>query len=164
MSYSLYVFVIRLCENSCPARGGSPKQTIVFVSFCFRSRFSLPASRTWDPCPFRNSSCKRQAARDREQGEGKEGKSKRNIPSARSGHRPSTLQHAQDTARSKHHRLRASREIGVVPIFWERLKQNPMLSSQLFSGESDTDMFFYFLDIIENTLLECNLNFTAKLW
>ena len=60
-------------------------------------------------------------------------------------------------------RLRASLEIALVPVLWERLKQILMMSSQLFSNESDTEMFFYFLDIIENTLLECNLNLTAKL-
>ena len=37
MSCSPYVTC--LYENGCPARGGSPKQAMVFVSLCFRSCF-----------------------------------------------------------------------------------------------------------------------------
>ena len=54
MSYP--IFVIRLCESSCPARGGSP------------TWFFHPGSGTWNP-PSRNSGCKGQGTSERKRGE-----------------------------------------------------------------------------------------------
>ncbi len=37
-----------------------------------------------------------------------------------------------------------------------------MLSSQLFLGKSDSEEFFYFLDVLENSLTDCNLGGCAN--
>ena len=54
-------------------------------------------------------------------------------------------------------------ELTVIPVIWTRLKQIMMVSSQVFSSDSDTEVFFYILDMIENILLNDNLLSTAKL-
>ena len=76
---------------------------------------------------------------------------------------PSTLRQAQGGAGSGQRRLKALLQIALAPILWEQLKQILVISSQLFPNESATDIFFYTLDIIENTVLERNLNITSKL-
>ena len=54
-------------------------------------------------------------------------------------------------------------ELTVIPVLWTRLRQIMMMSSQLFSSDSDTETFLYILDMVENMLLDNSVLFTAKL-
>lgn len=47
-------------------------------------------------------------------------------------------------------------QIALVNSFCERLRNIVMLSSQLFSSDSDLDAFFYLMDILENTSIDLN--------
>ncbi len=54
-------------------------------------------------------------------------------------------------------------ELTVIPALWSRLRQIMMVSSQLFSTNFDTEIFFHILDIAENILLDNSVLFSAKL-
>jgi hypothetical protein len=53
--------------------------------------------------------------------------------------------------------------IALIQSLWTRIRQIIMLSSQLFSTNSESDEFFYFLDVLENSLIDCQLEECAKL-
>ena len=54
-------------------------------------------------------------------------------------------------------------QLALVQSLWNRIRQILMLSTQLFSPKSDSDEFFYLLDIIESSLIDCQLEGCAKL-
>jgi len=54
-------------------------------------------------------------------------------------------------------------QLALVQSLWNRIRQILMLSTQLFSFNFDSDDFFYLLDTIENSLLDCHLEGCAKL-
>ncbi len=54
-------------------------------------------------------------------------------------------------------------QLALIQSLWTRIRQILMLSSQLFSSNSDPDDFFYLLDILENSLIDCQLEGCAKL-
>jgi hypothetical protein len=45
-------------------------------------------------------------------------------------------------------------QIAFIKTFCECLRKIVMLSSQLFSSETDLDTFFYLMDILENTYID----------
>jgi IS4 transposase len=45
-------------------------------------------------------------------------------------------------------------QIAFIKTFCDRLRKIVMLSSQLFSSDADLDMFFYLMDIFENTSID----------
>jgi hypothetical protein len=45
-------------------------------------------------------------------------------------------------------------QIAFIKTFCDRLKNIVMLSSQLFSSDTDLDTFFYLMDILENTSID----------
>ncbi len=47
-------------------------------------------------------------------------------------------------------------QIAFINTFCDRLRKIVMLSSQLFSSDTDIDYFFYLMDILENTSLDLN--------
>jgi hypothetical protein len=54
-------------------------------------------------------------------------------------------------------------QLALVQSLWSRIRQVLMLSSQLFSSNSDKNEFFYLLDVLENSLIDCQLEGCAKL-
>ena len=54
-------------------------------------------------------------------------------------------------------------QLAVVQSLWSRIRQVLMLSSQIFSGNSDSEDFFYLLDMLEDSLIDCQLGGCAKL-
>jgi hypothetical protein len=54
-------------------------------------------------------------------------------------------------------------QLSVVSAIWSRVRQALMMSSQLLSSESDTETFFYLLDLIESTMLDTCTETCAKL-
>ncbi len=54
-------------------------------------------------------------------------------------------------------------QLALVQSLWNRIRQILMLSNQLFSSNFDPDDFFYLLDLIERSLLDCSLEGCAKL-
>jgi hypothetical protein len=54
-------------------------------------------------------------------------------------------------------------QLALIQSLWSRIRQILMLSSQLFSTNSDSEEFFYLLDVLENSLIDCHLEGCAKL-
>ena len=54
-------------------------------------------------------------------------------------------------------------QLALIQSLWTRIRQILMLSSQLFSTDSDPDEFFYLLDVLENSLTCSPVEGCAKL-
>ena len=54
-------------------------------------------------------------------------------------------------------------QLALIQSLWTRIRQFLMLSSQLFSSNSDSEEFFYLLDVLENSLTDFQLDGCAKL-
>jgi hypothetical protein len=54
-------------------------------------------------------------------------------------------------------------ELALIESLWTRIRQILMLSSQLFSSDSDPEEFFYLLDVIETSLTHPQIEGCAKL-
>lgn len=54
-------------------------------------------------------------------------------------------------------------QLALIQSLWSRIRQIMMLSTQLFSMNSEPNEFFYLLDAIENSLIDCQLGAYAKL-
>ena len=54
-------------------------------------------------------------------------------------------------------------QLALVQSLWNRIRQILMLSNQLFSSNFDSEEFFYLLDLIEISLIDCSLKWCAKL-
>ena len=54
-------------------------------------------------------------------------------------------------------------QLALIQSLWTRIRQFLMLSSQLFSSNSDSDQFFYMLDVLENSFTDFQLEGCAKL-
>lgn len=54
-------------------------------------------------------------------------------------------------------------QLALIQSLWSRIRKILMLSSQLFSSNSDSEEFFYLLDVIENSLIDCQVEGCAKL-
>jgi hypothetical protein len=54
-------------------------------------------------------------------------------------------------------------QLAFIESLWTRIRQILMLSSQLFSTDSEPDELLYLLDVLENSLTDSQLNAYAKL-
>lgn len=54
-------------------------------------------------------------------------------------------------------------QLALAQSLWNRIRQVLMLSTQLFLSNSDSEEFFYLLDMIESSLLDCQMEGCAKL-
>jgi hypothetical protein len=54
-------------------------------------------------------------------------------------------------------------QLALIQSIWTRIRQVLMLSSQLFSTNSESEQFFYLLDVLENSFSDPQLNACAKL-
>lgn len=54
-------------------------------------------------------------------------------------------------------------QLAVIQSLWARIRQILMLSTQLFSSNSESEDFFYLLDVLENSLIDCQMEACAKL-
>jgi hypothetical protein len=54
-------------------------------------------------------------------------------------------------------------ELALIESLWTRIRQILMLSSQLFSSDSDPEEFFYLLDVLETSLTHSPIEGCAKL-
>jgi hypothetical protein len=54
-------------------------------------------------------------------------------------------------------------QLALIQSLWSRIRQILMLSTQLLSADSQSDDFFYLLDVLENSLIDCQPDVCAKL-